>query len=67
MTEMRTVETLGELAMKVRFTRATTPDEYRSRIEVLDADIREQHQAIGYEDGKAAGHREGSGYAGPID
>lgn len=46
--------TLDELALKVRMTDATTPQEYEGRIEVLDAEIRRRWEAIGFEAGKAA-------------
>ena len=32
-----------------------------------DAEAREQWEAVGYAEGLAAGRREGSGYAGPLD
>ena len=53
-----------ELALKIRMTRATTPDEYEGRIQVLDADIREKWEARGYEEGRRVGCRCGEN---PID
>ena len=55
--------TMEELALKVRMTQATTPDEYEGRIEVLDADIRERWEARGYEEGRRAGCRCGENAA----
>lgn len=49
--------TLDELALKIRMTAATTPDDYEARIEILDADVRQRWQAIGYEEGRHAGCR----------
>jgi hypothetical protein len=43
---------MEELAQLVRWTQATTPDEYEARKEIWDAEIREQWEAIGYEEGK---------------
>lgn len=40
---------LDELALKVRMTGATTPAEYEARIEVIDADIRSDWEARGYD------------------
>lgn len=47
-------QTMAELALKIRLTQATTPDEYEARIEVLDDGIREQWEARGYEEGRRA-------------
>jgi hypothetical protein len=47
-------DALGRLALQIRMTDATTPAELEARIEVLDAGIREQFEAIGYEDGRAS-------------
>ncbi|AGA26481.1 hypothetical protein [Singulisphaera acidiphila] len=49
--------TMDELALKIRMTAATTPDDYEARIEILDADVRQRWQAIGYEEGRHAGCR----------
>jgi hypothetical protein len=49
--------TFEELAVKIRMTQATTPDEYEGRIEVLDAGIREQWEARGYEQGRRSAYR----------
>jgi hypothetical protein len=49
--------TFEELATKIRMTQATTPDEYEGRIEVLDAGIREQWEARGYEEGRRSAYR----------
>lgn len=46
---------MDELALKIRMTQATTPDEYEGRIEVLDGDIRERWEARGYEEGRRSG------------
>jgi hypothetical protein len=45
---------LDELALRVRLTDASTPAEFAARVEVLDRDIREQWEAIGFEQGKAS-------------
>ena len=45
---------MDELALKIRLTDATTPDEFEARVEILDRDVREQWEAIGFEQGKAA-------------
>jgi hypothetical protein len=42
-------------------------DQYREQIEVLGAEMREQHEAIGYENGLVAGRAEGAGHVGPFD
>jgi hypothetical protein len=44
---------LEELAVKIRMTDSTTPEELEGRVEVLDRDIREQWESRGYEDAKA--------------
>ncbi len=49
--------TMEELALKIRLTRAASPDEYDGRIAVLDADIRERWEARGYEEGRRSGCR----------
>jgi hypothetical protein len=54
---------LDELALKIRMVDATTPAEYRARIEVLDAGIREQYEAIGFENGRASCQGEPAGAA----
>jgi hypothetical protein len=51
-------ETLRELAAKVQATDATTPDEYRARIGVLEDEAREQHETVGYQAGLDAGREE---------
>jgi|GEM_PF-5514567 len=56
--------TLDELATKIRMTQAKTPDEYDARIEILDAGIREQWEAIGYEAGRHAECRGGKPFVG---
>jgi hypothetical protein len=53
---------MEELALKIRLTHATTPDEYEARIEVLDDGIREQWEARGYEEGRRAGCRCGENF-----
>jgi hypothetical protein len=45
---------MDELALKIRMTDATTPEEYEGRIEVLDDGIREQWENRGYEAGLQA-------------
>jgi hypothetical protein len=45
---------LDELALKIRLTDARSPAEYEARIEVLDADVRQQWEAIGYENGRSS-------------
>jgi SRSO17 transposase len=54
---------MEELALKVRMTDATTPAEFEARVEALDADARAQWEAIGYEEGRAAGRGEPAGSA----
>lgn len=47
-------EALERLAVQIRLTDATTPDELEARVEILDADVREQWTAAGYADGRAS-------------
>lgn len=49
--------TLDELAAKIRMTQAKTADVYEARIEILEADVRERQEAIGFEHGRDAGCR----------
>jgi hypothetical protein len=49
---------MDELALKIRMTDATTPEEYEGRIEVLDDGIREQWEDHGYEAGLQAARNE---------
>jgi hypothetical protein len=51
-------EALRELAAKVHATGATTPDEYRDRIAVMEDEARQQHEEVGYQEGLAAGREE---------
>jgi hypothetical protein len=51
-------DALDDLAAKIQATDAHTPDEYRARIEILEAEAAEQHQEIGYQEGLAAGRAE---------
>jgi hypothetical protein len=50
--------TLDGLALKIRLTDATTPEEFDAREGVLDDEVREQHESIGYQAGLAAGREE---------
>ncbi len=45
---------LDELALKIRMTAATTPAEYEARAEVLEREVRDQWEAVGFEAGKAS-------------
>jgi hypothetical protein len=45
----------------------TTPAEAMARIEILEQDVRQQWEARGYEEGKAAGLREAAPSNGPLD
>jgi hypothetical protein len=47
-----------ELALKIRMTDATTPADFEARVEILDRDVRDQWEAIGYQEGLEAGRRE---------
>jgi hypothetical protein len=58
---------LDELALKVRMVDATTPEDAMARIEILEQDVRQQWEAIGFENGKAAGLRQAAPYNGPLD
>jgi hypothetical protein len=59
---------MTELLIKYRGAgSAPTPAEAMARIEVMEQDVRHDWEARGYEEGKAAGRREGSGYSGPLD
>jgi hypothetical protein len=49
---------LDRLAQLIRFVGASTPNEFDERIEVLEADVREQWFRNGYEDGMEAGCRQ---------
>jgi hypothetical protein len=49
---------MERLAQLIRFTGATTPQEHEERIEVLEAEIREQWFDQGYTEGREAGRRE---------
>jgi hypothetical protein len=42
-------EALDELAMKIRMTGATTPAEFDARVEVVNRDLRETWEAVGYD------------------
>jgi hypothetical protein len=46
--------TMDALALKITMTQATTPEEYDARIDALEADVREQWEARGYEQGRQA-------------
>jgi hypothetical protein len=45
---------LESLALRLRLTDSTTPEEYDSRAEVLDAEARQAWEDVAYEEGKAA-------------
>jgi hypothetical protein len=49
---------MERLAQLIRWTGATTPEEYESRMEIWDEEIREQWYERGYHDGQEAGRRE---------
>jgi hypothetical protein len=49
---------LEGLALKIRMTDATTPEEFDAREGVLDDEVRQQRETIGYEAGLAAGREE---------
>jgi hypothetical protein len=49
---------LERLAQLVRFTGATTPEEFDERLEVLEADAREHRYQLGYGDGLEDGRQE---------
>ena len=60
--------TMEELAQKIRFTGAETPADYEARIEILDAEVNEQREAIAYEEGRQHGrHEAGRLAAGYLD
>jgi hypothetical protein len=50
--------TLDALALKTRLTDANTPEEFDAPEGVLDDEVREQRESIGYEAGLAAGREE---------
>lgn len=54
---------MRELALKVRLTDASTPDEFEARKDALDAEIREQYEAIGWEQGRRECQGEPAGSA----
>jgi hypothetical protein len=59
---------MTELLIKYRGAGApSTPAEAMARIEILEQDVRHDWEARGYEEGKAAGLREGMPYNGPLD
>jgi hypothetical protein len=59
---------MTELLIKYRGAGcAPTPAEAMAQIEVLEQDVRHDWEARGYEEGLAAGRREGGGYNGPLD
>jgi hypothetical protein len=49
---------LDGLAIKIWLTNASTPEEFDAREAVLDDEVREQHESIGYQAGLAAGREE---------
>lgn len=53
---------MDELAQLVRWTHATTPDEHDARMAVWDAEIREQWEARGYEEGRRSACRCGESF-----
>jgi hypothetical protein len=58
---------MTELLVKFRLTDATTPSEYAARVEIIEADVRQQWEAIGFENGKAAGLRQAAPFDGQVD
>jgi hypothetical protein len=59
---------MTELLIKYRGAGSpSTPAEAVARIEILEQDVRHDWEARGYEEGKAAGLREGMPYNGPLD
>ena len=42
------------MALKIRMVDATTPNEYRTRVSILDRDVRDQYEAIGFEAGRSS-------------
>jgi hypothetical protein len=59
---------MTELLIKYRGAGSpATPAEAMARIEVLEADVRQQWEAIGFENGKAAGLRQAAPFDGAID
>jgi hypothetical protein len=56
-----------ELAVRIRWVKAETPDDYDARHEVVEQDARDTWWKQGYEEGKAAGRREATPYDGPLD
>ena len=49
---------MERLAQLIRWTNATTPEDHEARIEVWDAEIREQWFERGYQEGYEAGRRD---------
>jgi hypothetical protein len=59
---------MTELLIKYRGAGSrSTPAEAMARIEILEQDVRQQWEAIGYEAGKAAGLRQAAPFDGQID
>jgi hypothetical protein len=58
---------MEELALRVRWVQATTPQEYEDRKAIVDEDARQTWLVQGYEEGLAAGRREATPYDGPLD
>jgi hypothetical protein len=47
-------DALDQLAMQIRMTKATNPADFAARVEMLEADVRQQWEAIGFEAGLQA-------------
>jgi hypothetical protein len=50
--------TLDGLALKIRLTDASTPEEFDAREGVLDDEAREQWESVGFENGQAQARAE---------
>jgi hypothetical protein len=58
---------MEELAVRIRWVKAETPEDYDARHEIVEQDARETWRRAGYEEGLAVGRREAMPYNGPLD
>jgi hypothetical protein len=58
---------MEELALRTRWVKAETPEDYDARYEIVEQEARETWWKQGYQEGRAAGRREAMPYNGPLD
>jgi hypothetical protein len=58
---------MEELAVRIRWVKAETPEDYEARHEIVEQDARETWWKQGYEEGRQRGLSEAAAFDGQID